>query len=149
MPSAALIVALLAPPSFAAILPDLHPLTKAQPASASSAPWRGARLTLWGAQVRWDDKWRAFVSTEMPNYAVVPVWERFETPAAGPEGPAPSYVVMREMDCGQHAWRTTGVVSFPDANLEGQARFQPSSEGWRAADGDAEVDPIYGSVCRR
>jgi hypothetical protein len=54
---------------------------------------------------------------------------------------------MSEMDCGQHAWRTTGVVSFPGANLEGQARFQPSSEAWRPADDDA--DSIYGSVCRR
>jgi hypothetical protein len=147
LPSAALIVALLAPPSFAAVLPELPPLTK--PPAASAAPWGEARLTLWGAQVRWDDRWHAFVSTELPNYAVVPVWERYETPAAGADRPAPSYVVMREMDCGQHAWRTTGVVSFPAANLEGQARFQPSSEDWKPADGDDDADSIYGSVCRR
>ena len=148
MSSAALIVALLAPPAFAAALPDLPPLTKPT-AAASAAPWRSARLTLWGTQVHWDQTWRAFVSSELPNYAVVPVWERFETPTANAQSPAPSYVVMREMDCGQHAWRTTGVVSFPGANLEGQARFQPSSEAWRSADGGDDVDSIYGSVCRR
>ena len=146
MPSAALIVALLAPPSFAAALPELPPLTK--PAAVSAAPGRDARLTIWGTQVRWDPAWQAFVSSEIPNYAVVPVWERFETPTADAEAPAPSYVVMSEMDCGQHAWRTTGVVSFPGANLEGHARFQPSSEAWKPADGD-DADSIYGSVCRR
>ena len=148
MPSAALIVALLAPPSFAATLSELPPLTK-PPAAVSAAPSRAARLTLWGAQVRWDDKWHAFVSTELPNYAVVPVWERYETAAADAAGPAPSYVVMREMDCGQRIWRTTGVVSFPGANLKGQARFQPSTEGWKPAEGDDAADSIYGSVCRR
>jgi hypothetical protein len=54
------------------------------------------------------------------------------------------------MDCGQHVWRTTGVVSFPAANLEGPARFEASSEAWRSAAEDAgEVRSIYGSVCRR
>ena len=156
LPSAALIVALLAPPSIAAALPDLAALTKPPAAhvaahgAAQLAPWRSARLTLWGAQVRWDDTWRAFVTHETADRAVVPVWERFETPSADAAAPAPSYVVMREMDCGRHAWRTTGVVSFPEANLEGKARFEPSSEGWRSPAEDAdEVGPIYGSVCRR
>lgn len=156
MPSAALIVALLAPPSIAAALPDLAASTKAPGAHAASlnasptAPWRQARLTLWGAQVRWDEAWRGFVTHETADRAVVPVWERFETPSTDAAAPAPSYVVMREMDCGRRAWRTTGVVSFPQPNLEGDARFEPSSEAWRsAADGGEEVGSIYGSVCRR
>ena len=147
LPSAALIIALLAPPSIAASLPSLPALTK-PPAHATAS--RDAKLTQWGAQVFWDENWRAFVAREIPNYAVVPVWERFETPQAGPDAPAPSYVVMREMDCGQHAWRTVGVVRFPAANLEGEARFEPSKEGWRSpAEDSGEVGSIYGSVCRR
>lgn len=152
MPSAALIVALLAPPSIAAALPDLPALTKPPAAHAAphTSPWREARLTLWGAQVRWDETWRAFVARETPDWAVVPVWERFETPAADAAAPAPSYVVMREMDCGRHAWRTTGVVSFPQPNLEGEGRFEPSSEAWRSPDEDpGDAGSIYGSVCRR
>lgn len=148
MPSAALIVALLAPPSIAAALPDLPLLTKSVAVHATS--WREAKLTLWGAHVRWDDRWRAFVAGETPNYAIVPVWERFETPNPDASAPAPSYIVMREMDCGQHLWRTTGVVSFPAANLEGQARFEPASEGWRSpAEEGEDAGSIYGSVCRR
>ena len=148
MPSAALIVALLAPPSIAASLPSLPPLTKHPAAQVASL--HDAKLTQWGAQVFWDNHWRAFVARETPNYAVVPVWERFETPSADAHAPAPSYVVMREMDCGQHVWRTVGVVSFPAANLAGEARFEPSREGWRSPAEDAgEVGSIYGSVCRR
>ena len=148
MPSAALIIALLTPPSFAALPPALPASTKPIPAHGQT--WREARLTLWGTQVRWDDAWRAFVARENADRVVVPVWERFETPNPEANAPAPSYVVMREMDCGQHLWRTTGVVSFPAANLEGQARFEASSEAWRPAAGDAgEVPSIYGSVCRR
>lgn len=147
MPSAALIIALLTPPSFAALPPPLPALTTRTAVQVET--WRQARLTLWGAHVRWDDAWGAFVAPETPNYAVVPVWERYETPQPDAASPAPSFVVMREMDCGQHLWRTTGVVTFPAANLKGPARFEPSREGWRPPTDDARVGSIYGSVCRR
>ena len=81
---------------------------------------------------------------------MVPVWERFETPSANAEVPAPSFIVMREMDCGQHAWRTTGVIRYAAANLEGEASFQSATDGWRTAgEADTELAPIYGAVCRR
>jgi hypothetical protein len=109
-----------------------------------------ARLTLWGTQVRWDDGWRAFVTNENPDRAVVPVWERFEPPSEGGGRPAPSYVVMRQMDCAQHVWRTVGVVRFPAANLMGEARYERSDEAWSAPwEAMGELGSIYGSICRR
>ena len=116
---------------------------------AYSQIFEKTRLTLWGTQVRWDDKWGAFVTHEAADRGVVPVWERFETPSTDEEAPAPSFIVMREVDCYQHAWRTTGVVSFPAANLEGPARFERAGDGWQVADAGSEVGSIYGSVCRR
>ncbi len=109
-----------------------------------------ARLVLWGAQVRWDNTWRAYVTHETADRAIVPVWERYETPSVDDETPAPSFVVMRDVDCGLHVWRTTGVIRYAAANLAGEASFQPSQEDWRAAgEADPELAPIYGAVCRR
>ncbi len=148
MSGIALIVALLAPPPLhAAELSSVRSVSAAD--GAPEAP-RAARLALWGTQVRWDQAWRAYVTREAPDRAVVPVWERFETPSADAEAPAPSFIVMHEMDCGQHAWRTTGVIRYPAANLAGEASFQASEGGWRAAgEADSELAPIYGAVCRR
>jgi hypothetical protein len=142
---AALIIALLAPPALhAAELPSVHP------AAVSREAPKPARLALWGTQVRWDDRWRAYVTHEVADRAVIPVWERFETPSPDARVPAPSFIVMREMDCGQHAWRTVGVIHYAAANLAGEARFQPATDGWRAAgEADSELAPIYGAVCRR
>jgi hypothetical protein len=143
-----LIIALIALPPMAAAGEDLSAPVH-RPAARADA-WSGARLTLWGTQVRWDADWRAFVTHENPDRTVVPVWERFETPSTDVDLPAPSYIVMREMDCGQHVWRTVGVVRFPAANLKGEARFEPSDDPWRTAgEAGGEVVSIYGSICRR
>jgi hypothetical protein len=93
--SAALIIALLAPTTLHVAAPSsVHPA-----AIVAESP-KAARLVLWGTQVRWDDHWRAYVTHEVPDRAVAPVWERFETPSADAGGAAPSFIVMREMDCG-------------------------------------------------
>ncbi len=148
MTVAALIIALIAPPPLSAAV--TVPPTPIQVAVARAELWSGARLTLWGTQERWDDHWRGFVTHENPDRTVVPVWERFETPSAEVDQPSPSYIVMREVDCGQHLWRTVGVVRFPAANLEGEALYEPSGDPWRAqGDARGEVISIYGSVCRR
>lgn len=132
----------------AAALSSVHPAAIAV-SRLPEAP-KAARLVLWGAQVRWDERWRAYVTHETPDRAVVPVWERFETPSADAELPAPSFIVMHEMDCGQHAWRATGVIRYAAANLAGEASFQPATGGWRAAgEADSELAPIYGAICRR
>lgn len=148
MSVAALIIALIAPPPMATTV--AAPFAPTHGPAAAADAWSGARLTLWGTQVRWDARWRAFVTHENPDRAVVPVWERFETPSADIDRPSPSYIVMREMDCGRRVWRTMGVVRFPAANLKGEARFEPSDAPWRPpGEAGAEVVSIYGSICRR
>lgn len=145
MPVIGLIIALAAPP----------PLSAA-PVGAPSAVLRGAaapagsRLALWGSQVRWDETWGAFVTHETADRGVVPVWERFETPSADAEKPAPSFIVTRELDCGRHQWRTTALIRYAGANLAGAPEVQAVAEDWRAGDdAGAELQPIYGAVCRR
>jgi hypothetical protein len=144
---AALIIALLAPPPLpGAGLPSVDPVAVSRLFEAPT----GARLALWGTQVRWDDRWRAYVTPEVPDRAVVPVWERFETPSAEIGAPAPSFIVMHEMDCGQHAWRTTGVIRYAAANLAGEPSFERAPGAWRGAgEADPQLAPIYGAVCRR
>jgi hypothetical protein len=146
LPGTALIIALLLPPPLHMVAPALsvHDLS----AEHSQALGR-ARLVLWGTQVSWSERWGVFATPEVPNYGVAPVWERYETPSPDAEAPAPSFIVMREMDCRQGTWRTTGVVSYPSANLKGEARFERSGEGWRAPETTGDTGSIYRLVCRR
>lgn len=142
----ALIIALLLPPPLHTVAPALsvHGLS----AEHSQALGR-ARLAVWGTQVSWSERWGAFAANEVADYGVAPVWERFETPSANPEAPAPSFIVMLEMNCRQRAWRTTGMVSYPSANLGGEPHFERSGEGWQAPETAGDAGSIYRLVCRR
>ena len=111
--------------------------------------WSESRLALWGAGVDWDQHWRAYVSDEAPRQPVVKIWLRFETPRNANARLSRSFVVMRDLQCKGRAWRATGVVSYPDNNLEGEAVFQPASGPWRSvAEANGEEMRVFKAACR-